>query len=535
MSVRLRWSPPVSLLISVVGLLSILVPFLLLGALRVFTGILILDTERSLIAEAVVVGELYRQQTAPETATGPLEPPLEEHRRFAPLIPRLDLTSSPVLPPSTRVGTSTRSRDPLSFLLARTRVRNLAAVRVLDAKGQVIASPTQVVGYRLDHLPEVAAALVGDYAPALRRRFSDDPPPPLSSLSRAGNARVSIAVPIFVDPRGRPGEGAAILGVVYNARTPLEPSKAFWVWRRRLYPPLLASIAIVLAVAVFLSFTIRRPLARLRRYAEVVAAGRSVAPYRSATVEPAEVRALAASLEKMRVQLEARADYIREFAANAVHELKTPLTSLRGASELLLEDATAMSETQRARFLSNIQSDALRMDRLVTGILELARIESMIPQPVQGTSLSDMVSGLKERYRRRGHDLQVECPAGIDIDVGSDLLESLLSNLLDNAVRHGAGHPVDLTVQQDETHVRIRVRDRGPPLPPGRLDRVFERFYSTERESGGTGLGLAIVRAVAEAHGGSVSARALRPTSSMVGGPGAEFTVAFPARAIGDG
>ena len=514
-----RWSPPVGLLISLVGVLSLIVPFFLLGALRVYDSVLILDTEQSLIAEAVVVGELYRQQVGQDATAGPLDPPLQEERRYAPFIPQLDLAKSAILPPSRRAGTSTTTSDPLSLLLERARVRNLAAVRVLDAHGTVVASPLQVVGYRLDHLPEVAAALSGDYSPVLRQRFSGSPRPSLSSISRAADVRVSIAVPVFVDPRGRPGEGARVLGVVYNARTPLGPAKAFWAWRRRLYPPILASVAIVLAVAAFLAFTIRRPLVRLRRYAERVARGETVAPHRSATVEPAEVRALAKSLEDMRVQLEARADYIREFAANAAHELKTPLTSLRGASELLLEDADAMTESQRKQFLRNIQSDALRMNRLVSGILDLARIESTRPERV-GTSLTAMLTGLQERYRRRGAEIRVDSPPA-EVWMAPDLLDSVLSNLIDNAVRHGAGHPVDVVVRPVASNLRITIRDWGPPVDAEQFDRAFERFYSTERASGGTGLGLAIVRAVAESHGGAVSARALDV--------GAEFTIEIPA------
>ena len=514
-----RWSPPVGMLLSLVALLSLGLPFLSLGVLRLFDSALILHTEHALIAEAVVVGELYRETVDPRAAFSSLGSPADDERRFAPFSPQLDLRRSPTLPPTARIGTATVSRDATTLLLQRSQVRNLAGVRVLDGYGVVRASAEGRVGYSLAHLPEVAAAMLGDYAPVLRRRYSDEPPPPLSSLSRAARVRVSIAVPIFSDPRGRPGEGASVIGVVYSSRTPLGPAKAFWAWRHRLYPPLLVSVAVVLAVAAFLSFTIRRPLTRLRRHAERVADGAEAAAYRGATVEPAEVRALGASVERMRHQLEARADYIREFAANAVHELKTPLTSLRGASELLLDDSGAMDDAQRRRFLQNIESDVLRMDRLVSGILDLARIESTRPVR-ERLSLPALFTGMQERYRRRGHTVNVECPSPLDVFVAPDLFDSMMSNLVDNAVRHSGGHPVALTAALDGEGVRIDVRDWGPPVEAERLERVFERFYSTERNAGGTGLGLAIVRAVAEAHGGTVVANAEET--------GARFTVRLP-------
>ena len=520
MKASFRWSPPVAVLLSAVGLLSLVIPFLVLGGLQLFDNALILDTEQSLIAEAVVVGEVYRSRQSPGPSSEPMAAPLDEALRYGPFVPRLDLASSPVLNPTTRVGTATGSDDPLSLLLRRAQVRTLSGVRVIDAQGMVVASAGREVGYRLDHLPEVRAALSGDYAPVLRRRFRTEPAPPLSSLSRAADVRVSIAVPIFVDPRARPGLGADVLGAVYSSRTPLEPAKAFWAWRRKLYPPMVASTVIVLLVALFLGFTIRRPLGRLRRYAEAVANGRSDAAYLGATVEPAEVRALTATVEVMRRQLEARADYIREFAANAAHELKTPLTSLRGASELLLEDGATMKQPQREQLLDNIRADALRMNQLVSGILELARIESVAPDR-QRLSLPSLLSGLKERYRRSGHDVRIACPPALELSAAPDLLESMLTNLLDNAVRHGQGEPVDVTVTTAGTQITIDVVDRGPPVPPEKLDRVFDRFYSTTRGSGGTGLGLSIVRAVAEAHGGTASARP--------GPVGAQFSVTFPS------
>jgi len=520
---RTRWAPRVRTLVGVLFLLVLVLPFLLIGVQRLLENALILDTEHALLTEAVVVGEAYRAEVDPEAAT-PLTEPEDDGARFAALVPRLDLAESPVLPAATRRGevvTGTVASSHLTPILERALVRNLSGVRVLDPDGIVVASPQRVHGYSLAHLPEVAAALAGDYRPVLRRRVSDEDRPPLDSPSRAADLRVSLAVPVFRDPRARTGQGAEVIGVVYASRTPLDITKALWAWRAKLFLPFWVSVAVTFAAVIFLSITLSRPLSRLRAHAEQVAAGAPAAGYEVERVAPMEVHVLADALERMSLQLEARADYIREFAANAAHELKTPLTSLRGAAEVLLEAGDGASFAQRTRFLENIQKDAVRMDQLVQRILELARIESTRPAR-ERVDLVPYLEGLAERYRRRGQPVVLELGAAqVELQAVPEQLESLFVNLMDNAARHGEGRPVRVVLTRSSREVAVEVTDDGPPLPEGHLDRVFERFYSTSRSQGGTGLGLAIVRAVAEAHGGTVEARAEAR--------GATFRVVLPA------
>lgn len=522
---RTWWAPRVRSLVGVLFLLVLALPFLLMGVQRLLENALILETEHALMVEAVVVGEVYRQRLDPRAALAPLSAPVRDEDRYAPLVPQLDLSSSPILPPATRqgpAGTSSVSEDHLTPLLERALVRNLSGVRVLDMNGDVIASPLHSQGYSLAHLPEVAAALEGRYAPVLRRRFSDEPAPPLASMSRAAELRVSLAWPVYRDPRAKLGSGQEVIGVIYSSRTPLDTTRALWAWREKLYPPFLLSVLLTLGAVVFLSLTLSRPLSRLRRHAEQVAEGASSGGYRVGRVAPQEVHVLAEALDKMSQQLSARADYIREFAANAAHELKTPLTSLRGAAELLIETDDTIDPARRRRFLQNIQDDAVRMDQLVQRILELARIESTRPQK-QALDLSNYLQGLAERYRRQGHIVELSVPQQCTVHVVLEQMESLCVNLLDNAVRHGVGEPVQVELRCGP-EVLLSVTNGGPELDPGHLDRVFERFYSTTREQGGTGLGLAIVHAVALAHGGQVQAR--------VEAQGATFEVRLPASAL---
>ncbi len=514
--------PKVRTLVGTIFLLVLALPFLFVAVMRLLDDALIAHTEQTLVAEAVAVGEAYRRIVDPRSAVL-LDDPLEDEARYEPFSPRLRFGRARLLEPSTRgprVRTSTVPGFELTPMLQRQLVRNLTGLRVLDPEGIVVASTSTVTGYRLGHLPEVQAALRGDYRPVLRRRYSDEPAPPVTSLSRAADVRVSIAIPVFAEPRAKVGTGQRVIGVVYSNRTPLDVEKAVWLWKDKLLFPGVAVVIVTLMLAVLLTLSISLPLARLQKAAERVAGGQADEPIPEAALAPREIRELAGSIREMRDQLQARANYILEFAANAAHELKTPLTSLRGAAELLMEDGQAMSAEQRRRFLENVHQDAVRMDGLVGRILDLARIESARParEPVD---LAAYLEGTVERYRRLGHDLTLAYRAKDRIaEMVPDQLDSLVTNLVDNAIRHGGGRTVELAVADEGPTRAISVRDHGPPLAPGALDRVFERFYTTARNQGGTGLGLAIVKAIAEAHGGTVTAE--------IEAEGARFTVRIP-------
>jgi signal transduction histidine kinase len=196
-----------------------------------------------------------------------------------------------------------------------------------------------------------------------------------------------------------------------------------------------------------------------------------------------------------------RANGIEEFARNVSHELKTPITAISGAVELLRDETESMSPEQRRRFLANIAADAERMELLVTRLLHLARVQSE-PEEVEsiavGATLAEVLAGYREAI-----DLAVEpeLPALLMV---RDHLETAVRNLIDNAIRHGGGKSIRVRARRRGPRVEISVRDAGPGISPANREQIFERFFTTARGSGGTGLGLAIVRAVADARGGSV-------------------------------
>jgi signal transduction histidine kinase len=296
--------------------------------------------------------------------------------------------------------------------------------------------------------------------------------------------------------------GGDVAAVVYLARTSSSPLEAVWTLRHALALALALCVLLMAAVTFFLSRAISRPVLTITNAAEAIAHGESPRSFDVDGLVPAEVEALSRSLQRMTAQLTERSRYIRDFTANVSHELKTPLAGMRGAIELLREQSDEMSEAERRRFLDNIDADVGRTERLVTRLLQLARIQSSTEAP-ERVQLKPFFEHLAERYDGR---VNVDLSATPEtIDVNPDHLETAVHNLVDNAVRHGGDKPVDVSVSKRDGKLVVRVRDHGKGISERNRARVFDRFFTTERDRGGTGLGLAIVRAVAETRGGSVT------------------------------
>ena len=217
----------------------------------------------------------------------------------------------------------------------------------------------------------------------------------------------------------------------------------------------------------------------------------------------------------------------RDFVANASHELKTPVSAIIASSEAL-QLAVERGDESAARFAAQIEGSARQLDRLVTDLLDLSRLERDEPE-LGPLSLDHLVQEELERVRavadEQGIDLTLQvAPAQV---AGSRRDVAIaVRNLLDNAIRYtpsGGSIGAELEVVGDDAVLRIS--DTGEGIPTRDLDRVFERFYRVDnaraRATGGTGLGLAIVKHVVESHGGSVSVE-----SEL--GAGSTFTVHLP-------
>ena len=261
---------------------------------------------------------------------------------------------------------------------------------------------------------------------------------------------------------------------------------------------------------------------------------------------PAEVHALAAEFNTMVRQVRASRDAQRDFVANVSHELKTPLTAIRGYAQAILDGAVEEPEAiQRAATI--IYDEAGRMHRMVLQLLDLARLESgqvqMARRPVD---LAALLSHLADRFRPRAEEagitLITELPPLPTIPGDGDWLVQLFSNLLDNALKHTpAGGQIRLTARlvpdgrpsrrgaPPTKRIEVAVTDTGQGIPQEDLPRIFERFYQVDksrRRTGSVGLGLAIAKEIVQAHGGTIHAESVQDV-------GTRFTVTLPVRLEG--
>jgi two-component system, OmpR family, sensor histidine kinase MprB len=225
-------------------------------------------------------------------------------------------------------------------------------------------------------------------------------------------------------------------------------------------------------------------------------------------------------LESSRAALDDSMRAQRQLVADASHELRTPVTSLRTNIEVLLEGGE-LSEEDRRRLLADVVEQSEELTALVSDLIELARGD----EPTAGADdvrLDRVVEGSVARARRNAPGLRFELRAEpVTVEGFALRLERAVNNLLDNASRHS---PPGGTVEVEVTDAGVRVRDHGTGIDGADLPHVFDRFYrgANVRGQQGSGLGLAIVRQVTEQHGGSVSA------ANGPGG-GAVFTMTLPA------
>ncbi len=224
----------------------------------------------------------------------------------------------------------------------------------------------------------------------------------------------------------------------------------------------------------------------------------------------------------------------RDFVANVSHELKTPVTSIKGFAETLADGALDDPDAAR-HFLKIIAGQADRLNAIIEDLLSLSSLEHEGDGrnvELQETRLDDVIAVASEvcapKARAKGISLSTECPPGLMVDANPPLLEQAVVNLIDNAVKYSpGGTAVRVSAVPGDAEVVIAVSDEGQGIAREHLARLFERFYRVDRarsrDLGGTGLGLSIVKHVAQVHGGSVS------VDSVVG-RGSTFRIHLPRR-----
>lgn len=375
----------------------------------------------------------------------------------------------------------------LSPLLVRAKQGTLAAVRVVDHTGVVVGTSGEELGEDLSDRDEVALALDGAQGLVVRPR-EQVATRALDGPSRSATVRLHLAEPIRFDGR--------TVGAVVLSRTPRGELQALYQLTGP--GPTAAAVLLTLAMALAIGRVATRSLTRLEHVARRISDGAFSAVDeldRPQNSRISEVRGLASAFREMADRLQARLAYISEFAGNVSHEFKTPITTLRGTVELLRDDDD-LPPAQRARFLDNALIELDRLNRLVGGLLTLARAEAAVPSGRVDLTALARVAAERHRVPLRGEAAPV---------IGhAEQLAAAVDNLIDNARRHG-GATVTLTAWSADGAAGIDVEDDGAGISAANLPRVFDRFFTTARDRGGTGLGLALVKAVAIAHGGDIT------------------------------
>ncbi|MFI7504529.1 sensor histidine kinase [Streptomyces sp. NPDC049687] len=221
---------------------------------------------------------------------------------------------------------------------------------------------------------------------------------------------------------------------------------------------------------------------------------------------------------------------LRRFVADASHELRTPLMSVRGYADLF-QYAAANAPEERDKHLARLRAEAARMGVLLDDLLLLARLDAAeveTPLRMEDADLVELVEQAVDAFRAShpGHPLTLApAPAAVPLRMDPHRIRQVLDNLLTNAAVHTpAGTPVSVEVSVPGETALVRVADKGPGIPPGDRDRIFDRFYRVDkarsRDRGGSGLGLSVARSLVRAHGG---------TLDLGGEPGSTvFTLTLP-------
>jgi signal transduction histidine kinase len=299
---------------------------------------------------------------------------------------------------------------------------------------------------------------------------------------------------------------------------------------QRTWTGVIVSFAAALAAALlgtgFIAVRMTRSLRRLSEATAAVAAGSFREPIVTSARD--ELGQLAASFNAMAAQLRRLDDTKEEFFATLSHELRSPLTSVREAAQLLGDEVAGPLTQKQARLVQIVQDSVNRLLRLVNQMLEMSRLRAgALPLSRATFDLGRLVTRALEELRPQAEEARValerEQPATpIMFDGDEERLLQVVVNLVGNAIRFTpARGRVTVRLVDAGPEIELQVEDTGVGIPASALPHVFESYRQAHRDRGGTGLGLAIVRGIAQAHGGRVTVESHE-------GKGSRFTVLLP-------
>ncbi|MEJ6392839.1 histidine kinase dimerization/phospho-acceptor domain-containing protein [Gymnodinialimonas sp. 2305UL16-5] len=503
MTTARKWRPGLWMVVAAVLGLVLLLPFAGLFLFRFYANQLVQQTEESLLTQAAVLTAAYEQLY--RNATGLPEDPIAwdpDDRVYTPLFPSVTMNPEAILParpdptPATEdIAQAYRQIGPhLTRIAIASQEQTLAGYRFLDRHGTVIAGSAEQ-GLYLGHVGEIALALNGEVVSVARTRLRESATPIVYALSQGTAVRVFVAMPAMV--------GEDIIGVVYISRTPNHIFRFLYGERLNLAKALVFILGSTALIGFVFWRFVTQPMRALINRTDAIRGSEAWQPLEHYGTR--EVENLARSFQSLTERLQRQQDTLRTYTAHVSHELKSPLTAIKGAAELL-RDAD-MTPERRARFLDNIVRDSDRMEDLLATMRDFSLVEQ-----TAGAGVAQVAQVLE--------DLPVEglgvtvAPPHAEVPMRPEALRIVLKHLLENAAEHGASE-VSITVDGSG----FIVADDGNGISAGNHDKVLQPFFTTRRENGGTGMGLNIVQSVLAASGARLDV--LSPHE------GAAFQIAF--------
>ena len=381
-----------------------------------------------------------------------------------------------------------RQFDVRIYALHKTRVELRAYVT--DRDGRVLYdSLGRAQGEDYSTWRDVKRALAGEYGARTTRDVADDP----------RTSVMYVAAPVYA--------GGAIVGAVTVGKPVQSFGQFVEASRRKTIAVGIGSLVAVIVLAIIVSVWLVRPFAFFAEYIRYVRRQRTLNLPR---LGRRALGTIAAAYQEMRDALAGR-QYATEYVQALTHEIKSPLSAIRGAAELLQEK---MPEAERERFIANITRESQRIQELVDRLLELSALEGQRRlERLESVDLRrlavDAVAAAQPGARRRGVALAMALGKPVTVEGDAFLLQRALSNLLENAIDFSPVHEtVDVSIEVTARTAAICVRDHGPGIPDYASDKIFDKFYSLARPHSGkksTGLGLSFVREAAELHHGRIS------------------------------
>jgi two-component system sensor histidine kinase CreC len=364
-------------------------------------------------------------------------------------------------------------------------------IYITDAAGKVIfdSKNKQNVGADYSDWRDVHLTLQGEYGARFTAENSEDP------LSKV----LYVGAPVRVN-----GNIAGVLTIA-------KPTTNINTFLKNAKPQIFKVGALAAVVAVLLSYIVSlwvtRPIKRLTRYANDISQGkRAVFP----KLDRSEIGEMGHAFAKMQETLEGK-KYVEHYVQKLTHEVKSPLSAIRGAAELLEEK---MAPEQRARFLANIRNEANRIQQIVDRMLELAALENQkILKKMERFSFSSLIKTVVESkaaiVSQKKVNLVNQVPDNILLKGDRFLLHQALSNLIQNAIDFSPPNShIKLSGQVEGQMLKFIVEDNGSGIPGYATAKVFDKFFSLQRPDSGeksTGLGLNFVKEVAFLHNGDIT------------------------------